>query len=101
MISTQHLVNYDEGCQFDVIIDSDKLTLELAGTRDNDFKQKYSSLSALEKDYQERVVPYLKKCDAYDIDRRADAEILSNLAVYFAELRATKGRRERKKKRNR
>ncbi len=92
MISTQNVMNYDEGRGFSLVIDSTALTIELAGTLNNDFKQKYPSLAAMEKDYKIRVAPYLKKHDCYDIDLEDDVQIITDFATYFEELEATGGR---------
>jgi hypothetical protein len=90
--STQFLMDYDAGKQFVLTMDDEKLTIELMGAAaKRDFKQTYKTLAAMEKDYKARVVPYLKECEAYDIDREEEAEIATSLKAFFEELRAVGG----------
>lgn len=91
-ISTQNLVNYDLGHTLEIVMNGKALTIELSGTKSDDFKAKYKTLAEMEQAYREKVAPYLTKYDCYDIDLEETPEVITDLAAYFGELAATGGR---------
>lgn len=88
---TQQIMNYDEGRGVSVILDDEALTIELAGSKKHDFKERCASLAAMDKAYKKRVAPYLKGHHCYDVDLKQDVEIIKDLEAYFREQVAVGG----------
>jgi hypothetical protein len=67
---TRNIVNYDNSCVFELVVDMKTLTLSVNDTQDLDFKETYASFEELENAYRDRVMPYFATHNCYDIDRR-------------------------------
>jgi hypothetical protein len=80
---TTNLANHDEHTRFRLIIDDKTLTIEVSGTVDFDFKQRYGSFAAMEKGYKEKVAPYLRKHDIFDTDINQEVTPISDLRALF------------------
>lgn len=81
-------INYRTGVSFAIALDPDELALEFHAEPEHAFSETYETIEAMNAAYQERVAPYLRKDDCYDIDRQCILKPEKSLAALFAELRA-------------